>query len=176
MIFGLRYVKGSYLQSQLVTAVAAAESLHAAMNFPPPLTDEEFKARRRRLMDCTPREEREWLRQKLGTNSQILRQRLLDLTHIPYAEIMDDMLPNPEAWAKAAKDERNAIAHGGKDLTRDVSLLNAIVTTTTAVVLLNLLHQLQVPADRIKIALRQNQTLKSAKYLAGKHWPTKPTV
>jgi hypothetical protein len=172
MIFGMKYVKGGYLQTQLITAVAAAESLHAALKLDhPPLSDDEFAERRKRLMECTPKDQREWLSQKLGGNEHTLRQRLLDLACIPYPEIIAEILPNPAAWAKAAKDERNAVAHGGKDMTRDVSLLSAIVTTTTAVVLLNLLHQLRIPAERVKIALDQNRTMKSAKYLAGKHWP-----
>jgi hypothetical protein len=171
MIFGMKYVKGGYLQTQLITAVAAAESLHAALKLGPPIPDEEFAERRRRLMECSPKDQREWLSQKLGGNEHTLRQRLLDLASISYPELIAELLPNPEAWAKAAKDERNAVAHGGKDMTRDVSLLNAIVTTTTAVVLLNLLHQLRIPAERVRVALNQNRTMKSAKYLAGKHWP-----
>lgn len=171
MIFGMKYVKGGYLQTELITAVAAAESLHSALGLDPPIPDEEFAARRDLLIESTPRHQREWLSQKLGRNEHTLRQRLLDLTGIAYPEIISEMLPNPAAWAKAAKDERNAVAHGGKGMSRDVSLLAAIVTTTTAVVLLNLLQQLQIPPERVEIALSQNKTLKSAKYLAGKHWP-----
>lgn len=169
----MKYVKGGYLQTELITAVAAAESLHASLMLDPPIPDAEFAARRERLMECTPKNQREWLSQKLGQNEHTLRRRLLDLASIAYPEIIAEILPNPEAWAKAAKDERNAVAHGGKDMTRDVSLLAAIVSTTTAVVLLNLLHQLENPSERIKIALDQNRTLKSAKYLGGRHWPAR---
>ncbi|WNG81723.1 hypothetical protein C6A86_026795 [Mycobacterium sp. ITM-2016-00316] len=171
MIFGMKYVRGGYLQTELITAVAAAESLHSALKLPPPVPDKEFDERRKRLMECIPKDQREWLHRKLGANEHTLRQRLIDLAKIPYPDIIAEILPNPEAWAKAAKDERNAVAHGGQRMTRDVPLLNAIVTTTTAVVFLNLLQQLQIPAKRVKIALEQNRTLKSAKYLAREHWP-----
>lgn len=171
MVFGMKYVKGGYLQTQLITAVAAAESLHAALGFDPPLPNEEFAQRRRQLLEWIQKDQRDWLHQKLDGNEPSLRQRLLDLAQTPYPEIIAELIPNSEAWAKATKDERNAVAHGGKSMTRDVSLLNAIVTTTTAVVLLNLLHQLGIPADRVRSAADDNQTLKSAKYLANKHWP-----
>ncbi|UXA17018.1 HEPN domain-containing protein [Mycobacterium sp. SMC-4] len=176
MLFGMKYVKGGYLQTELITAVAAAESLHAALKLDPPIPDEEFVQRRKRLMDCTPKDQREWLHRKLGTNEHVLRQRLMDLANIPYPEIMAEILPDPGAWAKAAKDERNAVAHGGQDMTRDVPLLSAIVTTTNAVVILNLLQQLGIPAERVKVALNQNRTLKSAKYLARKHWPAPKAI
>jgi hypothetical protein len=171
MIFGMKYLKRGYLQTQLITAVAAAESLHAALALDPPIPEEEFAERRRKLIESVPKNQREWLHQKIGENKPTLRQRLLDLARIPYAEVMSEMLPNPSAWAKATRDERNAVAHGGKNMTRDVPLLAAIVATTTAVVLLNLLHQLGIPAERIKAGLDYNRTLESAKYLANKQWP-----
>ena len=133
--------------------------------------DEEFADRRRKLIESVPRDQREWLHQKLGENKPSLRQRLLDLAQLPYAASMSEMLPNPGAWAKATRDERNAVAHGGKNMSRDVPLLVAIVTTTTAVVVLNLLHQLDIPAERIKMGLDYNRTLESAKYLVNKQWP-----
>ncbi len=176
MIFGMKYVKRGYLQTQLITAVAAAESLHAALGLDPPLPEEEFAERRKKLIESVPNNQREWLHQKLGENNPTLRQRLLDLAKIPYAEIMSEMLPNPGSWAKATRDERNAVAHGGKNMTRDVPLLSAIVTTTTAVVLLNLLHQLGIPAARINTGLDDNRPLESAKFLANKQWPAAETL
>lgn len=171
MIFGLKYVKDGYAQTKLITAVAAAESLHEALGLAPPISDEEFAERRKTLMASVPKHQREWLHQKLGNNAPTLRQRLLDLAAIPDDEIMALILPNPEAWAKATKDERNPVAHGG-NMTRDIQLLNAIITTTTAVVLLNLLHQLGIPKERVRMAIDYNRTLKSARYLATKQWPT----
>jgi hypothetical protein len=136
----------------------------------PPIPEEEFLDRRKRLMTALEKEEREWLNQKLGDNKPTLKQRLLDLVAIPDAEVMSDILPNPDAWAKATRDERNPVAHGG-NMTRDVPLLAAIITTTTAVVLLNLLHQLGIPTGRLKQAIDYDPTLMSAKYLAHKQWP-----
>jgi hypothetical protein len=45
------------------------------------------------------------------------------------------------------QEERDPVAHGGKNMSSDVKLLNTIVKTTTAVVLLNILHQLRIPKD-----------------------------
>jgi hypothetical protein len=44
VILGLRYVERGYLQTQLITAVAAVESVHAASVFEPPMPNSEFKA------------------------------------------------------------------------------------------------------------------------------------
>ena len=170
MIFGLKYVKDGYAQTKLIAAVAAAESLHEALGIDPPIPDAEFTSRRKKLLDSVPKDQRQWLNEKLGDNKPTLRQRLLDLAAMPDAEVMAAILPNPEAWAKATKDERNPVAHGG-NMSRDVSLLTAIIATTTAVVLLNLLHQLGIPKERMTLAIDYNRTLKSAKYLANKHWP-----
>ena len=137
-------------------------------------SDEEFEERRRKLIDFVPRDQRQWLNQKLGDNKPTLRQRLLDLAAIPDAEVMAAILPNPQAWAKATKDERNPVAHGG-NMTRDIELLSAIVTTTTAVVLLNLLHQLGIPKERMEMALDYNRTMESAKYRSNKQWPAVET-
>jgi ApeA-like protein len=51
------------------------------------------------------------------------------------------------------------------------ALLSESLTPSTAVVLLNLLHQLGIPKERMKLAIDYNRTLKSAKYLANKQWP-----
>ena len=170
MIFGLKYVKDGYAQTKLITAVAAAESLHEALGVEPPIAEKEFQARRKKLLASVPKEERHWLSDKLRSNRHTLRQQLLNLAAIPDSEVMAAILPNPEAWARAARDERDAVAHGG-NMTRDTQLLSAIITTTTAVVLLNLLHQLGIPKKRLKMALDHNRTMKSAKYLASKQWP-----
>jgi hypothetical protein len=171
MILGLRYVKGDYLQTDLITAVGAAEALHDGLGFDPPMPKSEFEALKKRLLECVPEERKQWLREKLGHNTRTLRTKLLDLASTPDPEVMAELLPNPEAWAQATKKERDPVAHGGEEMSRDVELLNAITTVTTAVVLVNLLHQLNIPIDRMRFALVDNPTLASATRFARQHWP-----
>jgi hypothetical protein len=61
-------------------------------------------------------------------------------------------------------------------MSRNIELLNASITTTTAVVLLNLLHQLGIPKERMRMAIDYNRTLKSARYLATKQCPLLSSV
>ncbi len=68
------------------------------------------------------------------------------------------------------QEERDPVAHGGKNMSSDVKLLNTIVKTTTAVVLLNILHQLRIPKDRLIFAVYDDPTLASAAKLAKEQW------
>jgi hypothetical protein len=83
---------------------------------------------------------------------------------------MRRLIPNPEAWAEAAKKARNAVAHGGES-GADVQLQHAITQVVRAVVITNLLHNLEIPKARLGYALEENRTLRSAARLASEFWP-----
>ncbi len=170
MILGLRYVKGGYLQTQLITAVAAAEAMHAAMDFDPPMPNSEFKALKKALLEVVSDDRQQWLREKLGSNKHTLARQLTDLAAIPDQEVMRSLVPNVDAWAKATKNERNPVAHGG-NMSADVQLLSAITTVTTAVVLVNLLHQLGIPKEKLTFTMVDNPTFSVAARYARKQWP-----
>jgi ApeA N-terminal domain 1 len=170
MILGLRYVKRGYLQTQLITAVAAAEAMHAAMEFDPPMPNSEFKALKNMLLKAVPDDRRQWMREKLASNKHSLFRQLTDLAAIPDQEVMRRLIRNVDAWAKATKDERNPVAHGWH-MSADVQLLSAITKVTEAVVLVNLLHQLGIPTERMIFATVDNPTLRSAAELGRRQWP-----
>jgi hypothetical protein len=71
MILSLIYVPGGYLQTQLITAVAAAEAMHEPLKLDPPIPDDEFKALKKALLEIVPANRRQWLREKLGRNTQL---------------------------------------------------------------------------------------------------------
>jgi hypothetical protein len=96
---------------------------------------------------------------------------LIYLASVPDADVMRRILPNPEAWAEAAKNARNAVAHGGESGS-DVHLQHAITQVVRAVVILNLLHHLNIPKDRLESAVVENRTLKMAARLAAEYWPS----
>jgi hypothetical protein len=170
MILGLRYVDAGYIQTQLITAVAATEAMHEALDLEPPISNTEFKYIKKELLQHVPKERRQWLHEKLGRNSHTLLQRLLDLASLPDTDVMRQLLPNPEAWAQATKKARNLVAHGGES-GADVQLQYAITQVTRAVVILNLLHHLNIPIERLKYALTENRTLSVAMDLAHEYWP-----
>lgn len=170
MILGLHYVKGGYLQTDLITAVGAAEAVHEGLGFDPPIKQSEFKKLKKALIAQVPVEHQQWLREKLGRNTRTLRTKLLDLAGTAYPDVMATLLPNPDAWAHATKKERDPVAHGGDKMSGDIELLNAIVKVTTAVVVLNLLHQLAIPEDRLTFAVVDSPTLATAARVARKYW------
>jgi hypothetical protein len=169
MVLSLIYVPDGYIQPQLITAVAAAKTFHEALKLDPPMPDEEFNALKKTLRKCVPENHRKWLSEKLGRNNPTLRQRLMDLASQPDEQIMKLLLPNPDGWADAAKNSRNLVAHGGES-TADVNLMYAITEVTTAVIIVNLLHQLGIPTDRLIYALTTSGRLARAARLAREQW------
>jgi hypothetical protein len=97
MILGLRYVRGGYLQTDLITAVGAAEAVHEGLDFGPPMPKGEFTALKKSLLEQVPEKHKTWLREKLGHNTRTLRTKLLDL-----ARTLD-----PEVMAAVLRDRRN---------------------------------------------------------------------
>lgn len=170
LILGLRYVRRGYLQTQLITAVAAAEAMHAAMKFAPPMSNAEFKKLKKLLLDTIPDERRQWLREKIGSNKPSLVQQLIELAAVPDQDVVHRVVRNVEAWAEATKKERNPVAHGG-NMSADADLLIAITKVTEAVVLLNLLHLLEIPTERLVFATVDNPTFSLAARAARKQWP-----
>lgn len=165
MIMGLRYVRRGYLQTQLITVVAAAESVHAALRLEPPMPNSEFKALKNSLLKGCPHERQQWLRAKLGSNRHTLVRQLVDLAKTPDVDVMRSLVSNVEAWAKVTKTERNPVAHGGR-MSADVQLLSAITKVTEAVVIINLLDQLGLSAERLRFVVVDNPTIWNAALLA----------
>ena len=143
------------------------------MDRDPPIPNTEFKDLKKELLQHVPEERRQWLREKLGRNSHTLVQRLIDLASLPDTNMMRHLLPNPEAWAQATKRARNLVAHGGESRA-DVLLQYAITQVTRAVVIVNLLHQLNIPTERLEYSLTENSTLREAVRLARENWPAQP--
>ena len=174
MVIGAMYLSDpGYLNSQVVTAVTAAEAMHRAFAPDPPIPKAEFKRLKKQLVDSLPEDRRQWLREKLAHNDHTLRQRLEDLASRPDADVMATLLRNSQAWAEDATKARNGLAHEG-DSEADLLLMHAVVTVTQAVVKLNLLDQLGIPSDRLNYALTTNRSLRQAVRLSRRHWPTAP--
>ena len=74
---------------------------------------------------------------------------------IPDGEVMRRLVQDVDAWAKATKDERNPVVHGGR-MGADVQLLPAIAAVTEALVIIHLLHQLRIPKERLIFATVDN--------------------
>lgn len=174
MILGLRYVTGGYVETRVVTAVAAAEAMHRALNLGPRIPEDEFNELRGLLMMAVPKERKPWLSDILGRNEPTLKQRLLSLVARP-GSIMHELVPDPETWAQRAGQARNTLAHEGAAGAHTFEDLYAIIEVTAAVVVINMLFELGVPEDGLRLAIERSQVLSRAADLAREHLTPTPS-
>ncbi|TFB87874.1 hypothetical protein E3O11_03465 [Cryobacterium levicorallinum] len=169
MILGLSYIAGGYLQSRVVTAIGAAESFHRALDVKPTMSEREFKELRKTLLEAVPRERKQWLADRIMRNEASLHERLVDLARRP-GEFMVALVPDAEKWAKEATRARNGLAHDGRSESHTLEELYAVVEVTRAVVILNLLSQLGIPAKRMAKGLSEHPVLSTAARLGKAHF------
>lgn len=165
----LRYLPSAYIEPQLSQAVTAAEAMHRALELPPPMPEEEFKELRRAVLDAVPKDHRSWAAGLLARNEASLRVRLLDLAGRPDQEAMGALLPNPQRWAKVTVETRNLLTHTGGSETYGINEMYAVVQVTTAVVVLNLLHEVGLAPEQQRSILQTNLSLESACQLSRLH-------
>lgn len=156
MLLGLRYIPGGYLGTQLLTVVGAAEAFHLALELDPPIPEDEFRQLKSALMEAVPEERKQWISGLLARNDPSLKKRLLDLAGRPGTQIMEQLLPNPEKWAKETRDARNNLTHTGNSAKHAPEVLFAAMATTSAVVTINLLDALGFSEDELQLVMEKN--------------------
>jgi len=156
LLLGLRYIPGGYLETQLLTVVGAAEAFHLALELDPPIPEEEFKELKSVLLKAVPVERKQWLSGLLARNDPSLKNRLLDLANRPGAQTMKNLVPDPEKWAKVTRDARNNLTHTGNTTKHSLEVLFAAMTTTAAVVTVNLLHALGFSEAELELVMEKN--------------------
>lgn len=168
-LLGLTYLPGGYLQTRVVSAVSAAEAFHRALDVPPPLPDAEYASLRSVLFAAVPAHHRQWLHDRTRYNQPTLVERLVDLARRP-GSFMSVLVPDPHAWAKAAAQTRDGVAHFATPGHSRYDELHAIVKITTSVVTMNLLSVLGVSRERMLRALHENRELRWTCELAREHF------
>lgn len=156
LLLGLHYIPGGYLGTQLLTVVGAAEAFHLALELEPPIPHEEFKELKSALLKAVPADRKQWLSGLLARNDPSLKRRLLDLANRLGSQTIKNLLPNPEKWATNTRDARNNLTHAGDSTKHSPEVLLAALTTTGAIVTLNLLHALGFSEDELQLAIEQN--------------------
>ena len=164
LILGLRYVTGGYLESKVVSAVAAAESMSRALKPPPVMTKRELRDLREMVLAVVPEEHQTWMGERLISADPTLKERLELLAARP-GEFMSELVPDVGSWAVAAAYARNKLAHVGAS-PHTAEELYAVVEVTSAVVIMNFLFELGVPVDRMKRALSEHWRLAAAARMA----------
>ena len=159
MILGLRYAPARFVENNLLMAVGAAEALHRGLGIEEkPIPKAEFETIRNAMLDQVPKEYRGRFKQAIR-NSTTLCDRLLALAARPDQEAVRQLVPDIDHWAKRTTRARNDLAHEGKAPRHSIEELNAIVNTTSAVVILNILYELGLPAERQRKIVRDNSQL-----------------
>lgn len=167
MILGLRYAPARFIENNLLTAVGAAEALHRGLDIDEkPIPEAEFKAIRNAMLDQVPEEHRGRFKAAIR-NAPTLRDRLLALAARPDQGAIKQLVPDVDHWAKQTARARNDLAHEGRTPDHSIDELDAIVGATTAVVILNILHELGLSAERQRQIVREHLQLRVASRKAG---------
>lgn len=173
MVLALRYAPPGYLETALISAVGAAEVMHRALKIDePPMPNEEFKTVRSQLLEHVASHRKKWFKETLGRNDPTLRNRLIALAKQPDSTSMTSLVPSPVQWAASTTRARNDLAHEGRSRRHSINELVAIVDVTTAVVVMNLMQKLGLPAGRQQQIVIDNPHLRRAAKQAAR-WFTK---
>jgi hypothetical protein len=169
MVLGLRYAPARYVEGNLLTAVGAAEVMHRALDIEQTrMPRPDFDALRAALMENTPKKHRSWVKGAIR-NDPTLRERLVALAAHPDSEAMENLILNVDQWAKVATQARNDLAHTGQTPRQSVDELIAVVQVTAAVVLMNLLQALGLPAERQREIINDHPELRHTARQAREH-------
>lgn len=82
-------------------------------------------------------------------------------------------MPDVGHWTGRTTRARNDLAHEGKTPKHSFEELIAIVEVTTAVVILNVLHDLSLPAERQREIVQEHPRLRAMSRTAGE-WMVAP--
>lgn len=160
MILGLRYAPTLFIENNLLAAVGAAEVLHRGLHIDEkPFPVAEFTAMRDAMLGQVPKEHRGRFKEAIR-NDPTLRDRLRALAARPDQDAIAQLVPDVDHWAKRTTRARNDLAHKGRTPDHSIDELNAIVEATTAVVILNILHELRLPAEQQRQIVRDHPQLR----------------
>lgn len=161
LILALRYAPAEYVESRLLMAAGAAEALHRALGIEErPMPNAEFVRMREAMLAVAPEGQRERLKAAIR-NDVTLRDRLQALAARPDKQAVSELVPDLERWAGRTVKARNDLAHKGSTPSHSIEELVAVVEATTGVVVLNLLHEIRMPADRQQAIVREHPELRS---------------
>ncbi|MGA5640693.1 HEPN domain-containing protein [Streptomyces cinereoruber] len=173
MILGLHYAPARYVENNLLTAAGAAEVLHRGLRIDEkPFPRAEFKAMREAMLEQVPESHRERFK-GIIRNDPTLRDRLYALAARPDQDAIALLVPDVDRWAQRTTQARNDLAHEGKTPNHRIEELAAVVRTTEAVVILNLLHELGLPAERQIELVRKHPQLRATASVA-REWLVSP--
>lgn len=174
MLLGLRYAPARFIENNLLTAVGAAEVLHRGLRIDEkPFPRAEFAAMRDAMLLQVPGEHRDRFKGAIR-NDPTLRDRLHALAARPDQEAIALLVPDVAHWARTTTRARNDLAHEGRTPNHSIEELIAVVEVTTAVVILNVLHELGLPPERQREIVHTHPQLRATSRTAD-DWLVAPT-
>lgn len=167
MVLGLRYAPARFVENNLLTAVGAAEVLHRNLRIDEkPFPKAEFAAMRDAMLAQVAEVHRDRFKGVIR-NDPTLRDRLHALAARPDPEAIRFLVPDVAYWAKRTTRARNDLAHEGRTPNHSIEELIAVVEVTTAVVILNVLHELGLSAERQLEIVQEHPQLRATARTAG---------
>ena len=174
MILGLRYAPARFIENNLLTAVGAAEVLHRSLRIDEkPFAPEDFTTMRDAMLTQIAEEHRDRFKGAIR-NDPTLRDRLCALAARADQETIELLIPDVAHWAKRTTRARNDLAHEGRTPHHSIEELIAIIEVTSAVVILNVLHELGLPGEQQRKIVRKHPQLRATSQNAGV-WLAGPT-
>ena len=167
MVLGLRYAPARFVENYLLTAVGAAEVLHRNLRiYEKPFPKAEFAAMRDAMLAQVAEVHRDRFKGVIR-NDPTLRDQLHALAARPDPEAIRFLVPDVAYWAKRTTRARNDLAHEGRTPNHSIEELIAVVEVTTAVVILNVLHELGLSAERQLEIVQEHPQLRATARTAG---------
>jgi len=141
--------------------VGAAEVLHRGLGIDErPMPADEFKPMREAMLTHVPEDHRERFKGAIR-NDPTLRDRLYALAARPDGEAVGLLMPDVDRWARRTTQARNDLADKGRTPHNSIEELIAVVEVTTAVVILNVLHELGLPPERQREIVQEHPQLRA---------------
>lgn len=166
MVLGLRYAPASFVENNLLMAVGAAEVLHRNLRIDDrPFSETDFAAMREAMLAQVPQEHQSRFKGVIR-NDPTLRDRLQALAARLDQKAVRFLIPDVDYWAKRTVKARNDLAHEGKTPNHFMEELKAVVDVTTAVVILNVLHELGLPCEQQRKIVQVHPQLSNTSRIA----------
>ena len=131
-----------------------------------PFPKAEFAAMRDAMLAHVAEEHRDRFKGAIR-NDPTLRDRLHALAARLDQEVTKSLVPDVAHWAKRTTQARNDLAHEGRTPNHPIEELIAVVEVTTAVVILNVLHELGLSAERQIEIVQEHPQLRATSRTAG---------
>lgn len=171
MLLGALYEPRGYLEPQVITVVSAAESLHRRLSDLTAMPAAEFQEVRAALLEAVPKSRKDWLRNLLTRNEPSLPQRLVDLVGRLDERVINQVVPDPRAWARRAANARNALAHDGSTEDQTPEQLYQLTLVSRTVVALVVLNELGLSPDAQLKLLNERQDFAHAASIGRELFP-----